>query len=191
MDIIEKLWKTAKTHKPKTPKITNKTSYKKKLKSSRPKRLKKLNKKKQRNGKISDVSNPCISQTNGKWKKIFTQNNVSFHSSSGPKLPYRSNHSSKTVLFYISGSLRNICATGYAAVLVSLDISKTFDTIDHLHMLYILEDYFHISGIASSWFHSYLSESKKFAKIDSSSSTSFFFFKGFLRLFFGSILFSF
>ena len=38
-------------------------------------------------------------------------------------------------------------------------------------MLHILEDYFHISGIASSWFQSYLSERKQFVKIRCSSST--------------------
>ena len=38
-------------------------------------------------------------------------------------------------------------------------------------MLHILEDYFHISGIALSWFQSYLSERKQFVKISCSSST--------------------
>ena len=36
-------------------------------------------------------------------------------------------------------------------------------------MLHILKDYFHISGISLSWFHSYLFESKQFVKIGSSS----------------------
>ena len=38
-------------------------------------------------------------------------------------------------------------------------------------MLHILEDYFHISGIALSWFQSYLSKRKQFVKISCSSST--------------------
>ena len=84
---------------------------------------------------------------------------------------YRSHHSTETALLYITDSLRNICATGSAAVLVSLDISAAFDTINHPNMLHILEDYFHISGIALSWFQSYLSERKQFVKISSSSST--------------------
>ena len=84
---------------------------------------------------------------------------------------YRSNHSTETALLYITDSLRNICATGSAAVLVSLDISAAFDTINHPNMLHILEDYFHISGIALSWFQSFLSERKQFVKISWSSST--------------------
>ena len=84
---------------------------------------------------------------------------------------YRSHHSTETALLYITDSLRNICATGSAAVLVSLDISAAFDTINHPNMLHILEVYFHISGIALSWFQSYLSERKQFVKISCSSST--------------------
>ena len=82
---------------------------------------------------------------------------------------YRSHHSTETALLYITDSLRNICANGFAAVLVSLDISAVFDTINHPNMLHILEDYFHISGIALSWFQSYLSERKQFVKISCSS----------------------
>ena len=84
---------------------------------------------------------------------------------------YRSHHSTETALLYITDSLRNICATGSAAVLFSLDISAAFDTINHPNMLHILENYFHISGIALSWFQSYLSERKQFVKISCSSST--------------------
>ena len=84
---------------------------------------------------------------------------------------YRSHHSTETALLYITDSLRNSCATGSAAVLVSLDISAAFDTINHPNMLHILEDYFHSSGIALSWFQSYLSERKQFVKMSCSSST--------------------
>ena len=84
---------------------------------------------------------------------------------------YRSHHSTETALLYITDSLRNICATGSAAVLVSLDISAAFDTINHPNMLHILKNYFHISGIALSWFQSYLSERKQFVTISCSSST--------------------
>ena len=52
-----------------------------------------------------------------------------------------------------------------------LDISAAFDTIDNFNMLHIFEDYFYIPGIASSWFHSYLSDRKQFVKIGNSSST--------------------
>ena len=45
-----------------------------------------------------------------------------------------------------------ICATESAVVMVSLDISAAFNTINNLNMLHILEDYFHFSEIASFCF---------------------------------------
>ena len=98
---------------------------------------------------------------------------------------YRTHHSTETALLYITDRLRNICASGSAATLVSLDVSAAFDTIDHPNMLQIFEDYFHISGISLSWFHSYLSERKQFLKIGSSSSTPVFLRFGVLQ---GSVL---
>ena len=41
---------------------------------------------------------------------------------------YRKHHSTETTLLRITDSLRNICATKHAAVLVLLDLSAAFDT---------------------------------------------------------------
>ena len=58
---------------------------------------------------------------------------ITSHVSSSPNFnpfqsAYRKHHSTETTLLRITDSLRNLCATGHAAVLVSLDLSAAFDT---------------------------------------------------------------
>ena len=58
---------------------------------------------------------------------------ITSHVSSSPNFnplqsAYRKHHSTETTLLRITDSLRNVCATGHAAVLVSLDLSAAFDT---------------------------------------------------------------
>ena len=83
---------------------------------------------------------------------------------------YRKHHSTETTLLRLTDSLRNICATGHAAVLVSLDLSAAFDTFDHNILIDILNKHFNISDLALSWFRSYLSQRSQFVKIDNFSS---------------------
>ena len=93
------------------------------------------------------------------------------HVSSSPNFnpfqsAYRKHHSTETTLLRIADSLRNICATGHAAVLVSLDLSATFDTLDHNILIDILNRHFNISDLALSYFRSYLSQRSQFVKMD-------------------------
>ena len=105
---------------------------------------------------------------------------ITSHVSSSPNFnpfqsAYRKHHSTGTTLLRINDSLRNICATGHVAVLVSLDLSAAFDTLDHNILIDILNRHFNISDLALSWFRSYLSQRSQFVKMDnfSSSLTSF------------------
>ena len=84
---------------------------------------------------------------------------------------YRKHHSTETTLIRITDSLRNICATGHAAVLVSLDLSAAFDILDHNILIDILNRHFNISDLALSWFCSYLSQRSQFVKMDNFSSS--------------------
>ena len=79
---------------------------------------------------------------------------------------YHKHHSTETILLRITDSLRNICATGHAAVLVFLDLSAAFDTLDHNILIDILNRHLYISDLALSWFRSYLSQRSQFVKMD-------------------------
>ena len=82
---------------------------------------------------------------------------ITSHVSSSPNFnpfqsAYRKHHSTETTLLRITDSLRNIYATGHAPVLVSLDLSAAFDTLDHNIIIDILNRHFNISDLALSWF---------------------------------------
>ena len=101
---------------------------------------------------------------------------ITSHVSSSPNFnpfqsAYRKHHSTETTLLRITDSLRNICATGHATVLVSLDLSAAFDSLDHNILIDILDRHFNISDLALSWFRSYLSQRSQFVKIDNFSSS--------------------
>ena len=83
---------------------------------------------------------------------------------------YRKHHSTETTLLRITDSLRNICTTGHVTVLVSLDLSAAFDTLDHNILIHILNRHFNISDLALSWFRSYLFQRSQFVKMDNFSS---------------------
>ena len=60
---------------------------------------------------------------------------------------------------------------GMSTVLVSLDLSAAFDTLDHSIILNRLQFSFGIHGTALSWFHSYLSNRSQFVEIGNSRSS--------------------
>ena len=101
---------------------------------------------------------------------------ITSHVSSSPNFnpfqsAYRKHHSTETTFIRITDSLRNICVTGHAAVLVSLDLSAAFDTLDHNILIDILDRHFNISDLVLSWFCSCLSQRSQFVKIDNFSSS--------------------
>ena len=69
---------------------------------------------------------------------------------------YRPNHSTETALLRVRNDLLCILDERKAAILVLLDLSAAFDTIDHTIMLTSLRDRFGITATCLAWFESYL-----------------------------------
>ncbi len=68
---------------------------------------------------------------------------------------FRSGHSSQTVIFSVTEALRIAKADSKSSVLILLDISATFDTVNHQILLSTLSS-LGITGIPLCWFDSYL-----------------------------------
>ena len=65
---------------------------------------------------------------------------------------YRAHYSTETAVIDVHNRIvRNMDRGGHASVLVLLDLSSTFDTVDHAMRLEVLEKRFGITGIALEW----------------------------------------
>ncbi|XP_046647795.1 uncharacterized protein LOC124337825 [Daphnia pulicaria] len=71
---------------------------------------------------------------------------------------YRVYHSTETALVKVVNDLLMAADGGYGSVLMLLDLSAAFDTVDHTALLERLKNRFSITGSALQWFQSYLSE---------------------------------
>ncbi|KAK6175738.1 hypothetical protein SNE40_014131 [Patella caerulea] len=69
---------------------------------------------------------------------------------------YRNNHSTETALNHVFNTIRSGVDQGSIAMLVLLDLSAAFDTLDHSRILNRLESEYGISGLVLNWFSSYL-----------------------------------
>ena len=79
---------------------------------------------------------------------------------------YRQLHSTETALLRVQNDLLQAVDNEGRAILVLLDISAAFDTIDHKELLNLLNELFGIRGVALKWFESYkLSKSDRVHQI--------------------------
>ena len=70
---------------------------------------------------------------------------------------YRKNHSTETALLKVTNDILMEMNSQHAVLLVLLDLSAAFDTVDHCFLLRRLQTSFGISGAPLDWFKSYLS----------------------------------
>lgn len=71
---------------------------------------------------------------------------------------FKSHHSTETALLRVFNDLLLMTDAGDSAVLVLLDLTAAFDTVDHEILISRLEQYVGIRGTALKWFRSYLSD---------------------------------
>uniref|UniRef100_A0A3P9HQ40 Reverse transcriptase domain-containing protein n=1 Tax=Oryzias latipes TaxID=8090 RepID=A0A3P9HQ40_ORYLA len=86
------------------------------------------------------------------------------------QLGFRPHHSTETALVRVSNDLLLASEKGILSILVLLDLSAAFDTIDHSILLHRLEQDIGIRGSALQWFKSYLSDRYQFVNVNGHSS---------------------
>ena len=85
---------------------------------------------------------------------------------------YKRHHSCETFLLKLIDDILVTIDSKLGVVVLIIDLSAAFDTVDHTVLLHILKSKFHISGTALSWFKSFLSGRTQRVKIGDSSSSS-------------------
>ena len=83
---------------------------------------------------------------------------------------YRKNHSTETTLLKLHADITQALDEGVQVVLITLDLSAAFDTVDHQIMLDRLANLFGISGSAHQWMQSYFSDRAQAVAIDGATS---------------------
>lgn len=83
--------------------------------------------------------------------EFLLQNNLLDPNQSG----FKSGHSTETALLSVTEALKEARAAAKSSVLILLDLSAAFDTVNHRILLSTLSN-MGISGLALSWFESYL-----------------------------------
>ena len=69
---------------------------------------------------------------------------------------YKSHYSTETVLVKVQNDILKAIDNNRSVILLLLDLSAAFDTVDHSILLSRLQNRFGIRNIALKWFHSYL-----------------------------------
>ncbi len=78
---------------------------------------------------------------------------------------FRQQHSTVMALIEIVDRIRTTADAGSAVAGLYVDLSKAFDTVDHVKLLYKLEHY-GIRGLPLKWFESYLKNRKQYTSVN-------------------------
>ena len=77
---------------------------------------------------------------------------------------YRQGYSTETASLFTLNNIRQSADRGKSTILVSLDLSSAFDTIDHHFLLERLRIMFGVTGPALNWLRSYLTDRTQLVK---------------------------
>ena len=103
---------------------------------------------------------------------ILTPHVVSSPSYNSLQSAYRRLHSTETALLKMTNDIYEAMDDGRTALLVALDMSAAFDTIDHTTLVDRLQHTFGVSGKVLRWVASYLHDWSTFVKLGSGQSTT-------------------
>ena len=84
---------------------------------------------------------------------------------------YRRHHSTETALTRLLNDIYGSFDEGRSTLLVALDLSAAFDTVQNSVLLTRLEDRFGIHGSILEWIKSYLTDRSQFVRIGSASAS--------------------
>ncbi|XDV31632.1 hypothetical protein PO909_002599 [Leuciscus waleckii] len=79
---------------------------------------------------------------------------------------FRSQHSTETALLKVTNDILLSADAGHLTILILLDLTAAFDTINHSILLSRLESSLNITGTALSWLQSYLTDRQQFIHIN-------------------------
>ena len=80
---------------------------------------------------------------------------------------YRQNHSAATALLNIFNDAYGNIDKGQSTLLVALDLSAAFDSVEHSVLLTRLENSFGVTGVAREWIASYVAHRMQFVRVGS------------------------
>ena len=83
---------------------------------------------------------------------------------------YEQNHSTETALLKVQSDIAEALDSGSMVVLLMLDLSAAFDTLDHNTLVKRFEHSFGITGKALQWVSSYLTDRTQCVAVDSATS---------------------
>jgi len=83
---------------------------------------------------------------------------------------YRQHHSTETTLLNILNDSYSNIDGGRSTLLVALDLSAAFDTVEHSVLLTRLHNSFGVTGVVGNWITSYLTDRSQFIHVGSESS---------------------
>ena len=84
---------------------------------------------------------------------------------------YKNFHSTETALVRVQNDILCAIDNNESVILILLDLSAAFDTVDHLILLSRLRDRIRVNGTAVAWFESYLTSPTQFVRVNDCRST--------------------
>ena len=83
---------------------------------------------------------------------------------------YKTLHGTETALLRVKHDIAGALDRNHAMMFVMLDLSAAFDTIDHAHLLKLLQNEYGVRGTVLAWFRTYMEDRTYRVQIDSTTS---------------------